>query len=207
MVQTVLPYHCVMTPKWIHNNAVITGPHTLYSQYLEILPTTGVQHQRALRIQLVAPNILTSTDSVTVTVTVSMDVTLANSIDHDPIFGISDGESFIGFMVRDRDYYSLFSPCHKIEGKVVQTALKNVRYGSGPLVSSNSRTYSSEVKIQIKAAEKWGSCYSEHDGGHVNIQDYQASLDSTNALYLELYHEDAPEKYRIKYMVVDIDFD
>ena len=111
-------------------------------------------------------------------------------------------------MIRDRDYYNLFSPCHKIEGKVVQTALNNVKYGSGPLVSSGlSRTYSSEVKILIKPTEKWGSCHSEHDGGYVNIQDYQASLDSTNALYLEVYHEDAPEKYRIKYIVVDIDFD
>ena len=194
-----------MTPKWIHNNAVITGPHTLYSKYLEILATTGDVHQRALQVQLVAPNILTSTDSVTVSVTVAMNVTLANSMDHDPIFGISDGVSFIGFMVRDRDYYSVSSPCHKIEGKVMQTALKSVQYGSGPLVSS--RTYSSEVKIQIKPTEKWGSCHSEHDGGYVNIQDYQASLDFTNALFLELYHENAHEKYRINYIVVDVDFD
>ena len=205
MVQTVLPYHRVMTPKWIHNNAVITGPHALYPQYLEILPTTGVYHQRALQIQLVAPNILTSTDSVTVSVTVAMDKTLANGIDHDPIVGISDGVSFIGFKVRDKGNYATLSPCHKLEGKVVQTILNNVQNGNGPLVSS--RTYSSEVKIQIKPTEKWGSCHSEHDEGYVNIQQYQASLDSTNALYLELYRNNAPEKYRIKYIVVDIDLD
>ena len=80
MVQTVLPYHRVMSPKWIHSNAVITGPHALYPQYLEILPTTGVGYQRALQVQLVAPNILTSTDSVTVTVTVAIDVSYASSI-------------------------------------------------------------------------------------------------------------------------------
>ena len=40
-------------------------------------------------------------------------------------------------MVHDRDYYSsLNAPCHKIEGESVRTALKNVQYGSGPLVSS-----------------------------------------------------------------------
>ena len=66
-----------MTPKWIHSNAVITGPHALYPQYFEILPTTGVYYQRALQIQLVAPNILKSTDSVTVTVTVAVDATYA----------------------------------------------------------------------------------------------------------------------------------
>ena len=102
MVQTVLPYHRVMTPKWIHSNAVITGPHALYSQYFEILPTTGINYQRALQIPLVAPNTLTSTDSVTVTVTVAMDVSYASSNDHDPFIGISDGISFIGVHAKDR---------------------------------------------------------------------------------------------------------
>ena len=77
MVQSVLPYHRVMTPKWIHSNAVITGPHALYSEYFEILSTTGAHNQRALQIPLVAPNILTSTDNVTVTVTVAMDISYA----------------------------------------------------------------------------------------------------------------------------------
>ena len=45
---------------------------------------SGVHYTRALQIPLVAPNILTSTDSVTVTVTVAVDVSLASSNDHDP---------------------------------------------------------------------------------------------------------------------------
>ena len=102
MVQTVLPYHRVMTPKWIHNNAVITGPHALYPQYLEILGTTGVLHQRALQVQLIAPNILRSTDSVTVTVTVAVDATFASKNDHDPFIGLSDGKFITGFHAEDR---------------------------------------------------------------------------------------------------------
>ena len=86
---TVLPYHRVMTPKWIFNNAVITGPHALQS-----LPTIGISYQRALQVQLVAPNILTFTDSVTVTVTVAVDVSYANNNHHDPSIGISDGMYF-----------------------------------------------------------------------------------------------------------------
>ena len=38
------------------------------------VPLTGVYFQQALQILLVAPNILTSTDSITVTVTVAMDM-------------------------------------------------------------------------------------------------------------------------------------
>ena len=79
VVQTVLPYHHMMTPKWIHNNAVITKPHAFYPQYLEILPTTGVLDQQALQVQLVPPNILRSTDSVTVTLTVAVDISFASS--------------------------------------------------------------------------------------------------------------------------------
>ena len=101
-----------MTPKWIHSNAVITGPHALYPQYFAILPTTGVHYQRAIQIQLVAPNIPTSTDSVTVTVTVAVDNTYASSNDHDLTIGISDGNYFIGFTPLDR----ASSPCNHYEG-------------------------------------------------------------------------------------------
>ena len=132
MVQTVLPYHHVMTPKWIHNNAVITGPHALYPQYLEILPITGVYNQRALQVQLIASNILTSTDSVIVTVTVAVDVSYASSNDHDPLIGISDGMSFIGFYAPDKSSY----PCDVIEGNSNTAILTQINGINGPGVTS-----------------------------------------------------------------------
>ena len=125
-----------MSPKWIHSNAVITGPHALYPQYFVILPTTGVGWQRAIQIQLLAPNVLTSTDSVTVTVTVALDTTIADSNDHDPTFGIYDGVSFIGFITFDKGNYCTHSPCIKIDGKVATTTLQNIEQGSGPTVAS-----------------------------------------------------------------------
>ena len=132
MVQTVLPYHKVMTLKWIHSNAVISGPHAFYPQYFAILPTTGVYYQHAIHIQLVAPNILTSTDSVTVVVTVAVDATYASSNDHDPIIGISDGLSFIGFIAHDR----AASPCDHFEGTSNTNILQNRNHVYGPAVIS-----------------------------------------------------------------------
>ena len=205
MVQSVLLYHRVMSPKWIHSNAVITGPHALNAQYYEILPTTGDAFQRALRVQLIAPDILTFNDSVTVTVTAALDTKVADSGDHDVIFGISDGVSFIGFIAHDKANYPSISPCHKLEGDIVKGALKNIVKGSGPVVSS--RRYSSEIKMKIKSAEQWGSCHTEHDGGYVNIQNYQPFLDLIKPLYFEVYRNHANEKYRIKYIVVDVDLD
>ena len=194
-----------MTPKWIHKNAVITGPFALYLQYLEVLGTTGGYHQRALQVQLIAPNVLTSTDNITVTVTIAVDTAIADGTDHDMTFGISDGVSFIGFIAHDKGNYPGLSPCYKSEGKVVAKVLQNIQQGNGPVVVS--RKYSSEIKIQIKPNEKWGSCHTEHDEGYVNTQDYQTSLNLSKALYLEVYRNNAAEKYRIKYIVVDIDLD
>ena len=136
-----------MSPKWIHSNAVITTPHALYPQYLAILPTTGASYQRALQIQLVASNILTSNDSVTVTVTVAVDVTYASSNDHEPTIGVSDGKSFIGYKADEGSS----TPCYRFEGDSNNNVLQNISYSSGPVVTS--RCYSSEIKIQIRPAE------------------------------------------------------
>ena len=182
MVQTVLPYHQVMSPKWIHSNAVITTPYALYPHYFAILPTTGVNHQRALQIQLVAPNVLTSTDSVTVTITFAVDVSIASSNDHDPSVGISDGESFIGFKVHDR----AASPCDHYKGDSNTGVLQNKNHIIGPVVTS--RRYSSEIKLHIRPVEQWGSCHTEHDEGYTNIASYEHLLDPSKGLYLEWNH-------------------
>ena len=202
MVQTVLPYHQLMTPKWIEKHATITAPYALYPDHFDILPAIGVEHQRALQVQLVAPNILTSTDSVTVTVTVAVDVSYASVNDHDPIIGISDGMYFIGFLPNDR--YS--SPCYHLEGDSDTDTLQNIYNVIGATVTS--RRYSSEIKIQIRPAEKWGSCHTEHDEGYTNTAHYQRLLDLSKGLYFEFYHgNDANEKYHIKYIDVGVDLD
>ena len=190
-----------MSPKWIHSNAVITGPHALYPQYFTILPTTGVAFQRALTTQLVAPNILKSIDCVTVTVTVAVDVTYATSNEHDATIGISDGMSFIGFIAPDR----VASPCYYHEGDSNTDVLQNRNHAYGTAVTY--RRYSSEIKKQIRPAEQWGSCHTEHDEGYTDIANYQHLLDPSKGLYLEWCRGNAEKKYHIKYIVVDVDLD
>ena len=179
---------------------IITGPHALYPQYIEFLPVTGSLYQQFLQLQLVPPNILTSTDSVTVTITIAVDNILASSQDHDPSFGISDGTSFVGFVAHERSP----SPCNHYEGSSGARLLNAIHF-NGPTVTS--RRYSSEIKIQIRPTEKWGSCHTEHDEGYTNIANYQRLLDLTKGLYLEMYRNHATEKYRIKYLMVDIELD
>ena len=53
-------------------------------KYLEILAGKTTD-ERLIQAELIAPNILSTTDSVVVTLIVSMDTVLADSSDHDPI--------------------------------------------------------------------------------------------------------------------------
>ena len=131
-----------------------------------------------------------------------MDISYASNNDHDPRIGISDGKYFIGFAANDRHSH----PCLVAEANSNTNILQNfVSHGYGPSVTS--RRYSSEIKIQLKPAEKWGSCHTEHDGGYTNADVYQHFLDPSRGLHLEIYRDNADEKYRIKYIVVDVDLD
>ena len=205
---TILPYHQLMTPSWLSNHSTIIGPYSLNPQYLEIL-STNVDFQRRMQVQLVPPNILTSTHCISVTMTIAMDTTLADSRDHDPSFGISDGKSFVGFVMTDHGNYHGGPPCLSNEGDIVYGVLTDLPWASWAASNSSvtSRSYSSEIKLQIRPTEQWGSCHTEHDEGYTNIENYQRKLDLTNGLYLEMYNADASETYRIKYIVVDINVD
>ena len=208
VIRDVLPYYQLMTPKWLHKHSIITGNYTIYPHYLELDPTTVIgkpKYQLALQVKLVAPGILRSTDDVSVTLSVAMDTTLGESTDHDPSFGISDGELFIGYTLPDIRDYGHRSPCEQREGEVIANFLQNMKAMQDRFV--NSQNYSSEVNLQFRPTEKWGSCHTEHNAGYVNIASYNNQLDITKGLYLQMYHEDDPEKYRIKYIVVDVHVD
>ena len=195
-----------MTPSWLKEHSTITGLYSLNPQYLQLLSSTA-DYQQRLQVQLVAPHILTATDCLSVTVTIAMDTTLADSRDHDPTFGISDGKSFVGFHVPDKGNYHNRPPCYPIEGDNVNGILSNAIHHNNVGLYVTSRLFSSEVKMQIRPTEKWASCHTEHNEGHTNIGNYQRKLDFTNGLFLDMYQADKGETYKIKYIVVDVNVD
>ena len=194
-----------MNPEWLYKYSTITKPFTVHSKYLEI-PAGKIAYERLIQAELIAPNTLTTIDDVVVTLTIAMDTVLADSNDHDPTFGISDGTSFIGFRTVDKDNYHNHSPCFKIEGDAANINLINIAQdAAGPKVTS--RHYSSEITIQIKPNDRWGSCHTEHDEGTVNIINYQRLLDMTKGLYFQMYQENnIIEKYYLKYVIAKIHF-
>ena len=131
----------------------------------------------------------------------AVDISYASSNDHDSTIGISDGSSFIGYIALDRAAV----PCDHFEGDSNTNILQNYNHINGPVVTS--LCYSSEIKIQIRPAEQWGSCHTEHDEGYTNIASYQRSLDLNKGLYLEWYRNGINELYHIKYIEVSVDLD
>ena len=195
-----------MTPKQLAKHATIHGSYTYKPNYLEILAGT-TNHQHVVQVQLVPPGVLTNDDNecISVTMTIAMDTTWADANDHDPSFGISDGEKFIGFITIDKQNFAAEPPCHSAEGDNVNNVLTNAIYdNSGPKPNS-PQGYSSEIKIQIKPCEKWGSCHTEHDEGFVFIETYERDLDLTKGLFLDVYRNHAAEVYRIEYITVDVE--
>ena len=191
-----------MTPEWLSKHSTITKPFTVHNKFLEI-PAGKIENERLIQAELIAPNTLTTTDDVVVTLTIAMDTALADSNDHDSTFAISDGTSFIGFHVVDKDNYHTHSPCFNIEGDATNTYLRNtISYHTNPKV--NSRNYSSEITIQIKPNDRWGSCHTEHDEGTVNTVNYQRTLDMTKGVYFQMYRAHTHEKYYLKYIVANI---
>ena len=144
-----------MSLKWLSSYATIHGSYTYKTNYLEIL--AGISNQHFLQVQLIPSGVLTNDDSkcVTVTMTIALDTVWADANDHDPRFGISDGERFIGFFVVDKVNYADYHPCYSAEGDNANDVLTNAANDNSGPTPNSPQGYSSEVKIQIKPGEKW----------------------------------------------------
>jgi len=194
-----------MTPQWIEDNAVISGPYDPELQYFEISPSTGSVHQIALQIQLIPPGVLKANDSVSITIISALDTSLPETGTNDILFGVSDNTSYVGFTQVDAKAYRSLSPCLHEEGDKGNRILLNSMVTNGARVSSDQ--YSGEIKMQFRPAEQWGSCHTEHEEGYTNIANYQHLLDLSNGLHLEIYRYNPEGIYRIKYISASVELD
>ena len=194
-----------MSPKWLTKHATIYGSYAYKYNYLDILAGAAT-YGHILRVPLVPPGVLPDHgECVSVTITIAMDPIWANIRDHDPIIGVSDGEKFIGFQAINP---KTTTPCFKLEGDDVNNILVNrAADSSSKTLSSSSLSFSSELKIQIKPCENWGTCHTEDYNGFVFIANYHRDLDLTKGIFLDMYRHSASETYHIEYITVDVDKD
>lgn len=135
---------------------------------------------------------------LTVEITVANDVTIGTTVDSDISFGVSDGTRFIGFYTCDKGNYGTNAPCYKMEG-LSGTTISSKKVG--PYTTKPSQNfYPGQFLFTIKLNERWGSCYTAHDGGFVTTAAYSNRLMISKGLTLEIYQEDKSEKVGIRFI-------
>ena len=178
-----------MTPSWLEAHAsVIDSSRTANAEQLTF-NGGGSMDAALLKVPLIPAGFFKVNTPLTVEITVANDVTIGTTVDSDISFGVSDGTRFIGFDTCDKGNYGTNAPCYKMEGL------------SGTTISSKKvGPYTATIKLN----ERWGACYTVHDGGFVTTPAYSNRLMISKGLTLEIYQEDKSEKVGIRFIKVSI---
>ncbi|XP_068704951.1 uncharacterized protein [Montipora foliosa] len=195
-------YHQTMTPSWLEVHAsYIESARTSTAKQLTF-NAGSVHHAALLKVPLISSGVIKVSTPLTVEIVVANDVSIGKSVDSDIRYGLSDGDKFVGFQTVDKGNYVIHAPCLGIEG-VSGLTLSARRWGSVTPKSSDS-FYPGRFVFTLKLNERWGSCYTAHDGGLIKTVAYNNRLIVSKGLTLEVYREDKGERVGIKSIVVTI---
>ena len=192
-----------MTPNWLEAHASYID--SAYSKTDEQLTFNAgsVDHAALLKVPMIPAGTLQYSAPLTVKIVVSHDVSIGGNagMDSDISYGVSDGTSFVGFRTVDKNNYHDHAPCYGYEGTSGTTSS-----GSRSISHSSPRpsdtNYPGQFVITLKLDERWGSCYTAHDGGFVKTAVFNNRLMLNKGLTLEVYKQNKGEKVGIKYIEV-----
>jgi len=196
-------YHQTMTPTWLEEQAsYIDSSHTKTTKQLRF-NSGSVNRAALLKVPMIPAGVLQYSAPLTVKIVVSHDVSIGTTQDSDISYGVSDGIAVVGITTRDKFTYTSSSPCHGFESTSGTTLSQHgwINYSS-PKVSDSF--YPGQFVITLKLDERWGSCYTAHDGGFVKTTSYTKRLMLNKGLTLEVYKQNAGEKVGIKYIEVTV---
>lgn len=195
-----------MTPSWIKAHAsYIDESHGYTTEQITFYP--GEEDFPALfRVPMIPVNALQISIPLTVKIVISTNVTLGSTDrNSDMMYGVSDGISFVGFGIVDKNNYPDYPPCYGSEG-VSSSRLKDYNYQ--PVTSSSRKLsdsfYPGQVVSTLKLNERWGSCYTAHDGGFAKTVVYSKRLTLSKGLTFEVYKHEKEETVGIKFVEVTI---
>ena len=146
---------------------------------------TGSYYEKLIEIPLLEPGEADAQSSIRLTVAFDPDVVTSDS---DIRVGVSDGTSYNQFYIYDTTASTACSP-----------------YGGsqeGNTVHQNY--YPGEITLLFHPFHRYGACSTKHDGGYVNIARFNAQLDITKGLSLQLNRDSYNERYKIYYFIVEI---
>ena len=200
--QERLIYHQTMTPSWLEAHAsYIDSSRTITADQLTF-NAGSVFHAALLKVPMIPAGVIRDSTPLTMDITVAHDVSIGQGTDSDIKYGVSDGTRFIGFHTADKLNYGHFAPCNGMEGKSGST-LSSIRHESITPKPSDS-FYPGQFVFTLKLDERWGSCYTAHDGGFVRTAAYNNRLTFSKGLTLEVYKGDPGERVGIRYVKVAI---
>ena len=191
-----------MTPLWLEAHAsYIASPRTATAEQLTFKAGSG-DHAALLKVPLVSASVLKSSAPLTVEITVAVDTVIGRDNDSDITWGISNGTRVIGFQTPDAGNYMNHAPCYGAAG-ISGTTLAALQVASLTPKPTDS-FYPGQFVFTLKLDERWGSCYTAHDGGFVRTAGYSNRLKLDEGLSLEVYKEQDREMVGIKFIKVSI---
>jgi len=192
-----------MTPLWLETHAShINCQHTASAAQLTF-NAGSVMQVLLIKVPLVAAGVLRESTRLNVQITATHDVTIGNTFDSDIRYGISDGSRFVGFEACDKGNYPDHAPCYGVEG-TPGISLSSIRHIDYKSPRTNDDRYPGQFVFDLQLDERWGSCYTAHDGGFSKTTAYTNRLKFSKGLFLEVYKGDSGERVGIKYTKVVI---
>ena len=194
-----------MTPSWLEAHASYISSYRSRTTEQLTFNAGSVKNAALLKVPMIPANVLQNSTMLTVKIVVSNDVNIGQNEDSDIRYGVSDGISFVGFETVDIANYNSIAPCFGIEGSsgTILTGRTPINNFS-PIKSDTYYPGQLVFTLKLDALESWGSCYTLHDGGFVNTDGYNKSLNLSNGLTLEVYRDDKGERYGIKFIEVTV---
>ena len=196
-------YHQTMTPNWLEAHAsYIDSSRTATAQQLTF-NAGAVANAALLKVPIIPAGALKVGCPLTVEITVAHDISIGGKpIDSDIRYGVSDGTKFIGFETCDKDNYVNNAPCYGIEGDSGASLSSRRHEAVHPKPSESF--YPGQFVFTLKMDERWGSCYTAHDGGFVKTAGYNNRLMLSKGLILEVYKSNKDESVGIRFIKVAI---
>ena len=148
-----------MTISWLEAHASYISIYRLKTtEQLTFIKGPSHDNPALLKVPVIPANVLQSSARLTVKIAVGHDVDIGTKEDSDIRYGVSDGTSFVGFAVDNKDNYETYSPCFGIEGSPGTTLTGERRINEYSAMSTVT-FYPGQYIITLKLDESWGSCY------------------------------------------------
>ena len=193
-----------MTPSWLESHASFIDSYRSNTTEQLAFNAGSLDGAALLKVPIIPADILEDSSLVTLKIVASLDDNIGKNEDSDPRFGVSDGVSFVGFETVDkRTYPHGYAPCFGVEGDS-GSSLTERREISKSFPKPNDSFYHGQFVITIKLNERWGSCYTAHDGGFEKTAVYEKRLLVSKGLTLEVYRDDKEENVGIRFMAVTV---